>query len=388
MTREYPPEVYGGAGVHVTELVRAMRADIDVRVRCFGGDREADLVDAYRVPGQLADANPSIATMGVDLQMATDAEGADLVHSHTWYANLAGHLASLLHGIPHVVTAHSLEPLRPWKAEQLGGGYRISSWIEQTAFASAHGIIAVSEGMAKDILRCYPFLDPAKVHVVHNGIDLDRWQPLHDDELVRSLGVDPSRPSVVFVGRITRQKGLPYLLRAAAALPPDVQLVLCAGSPDTPEILREVQTGVAELQARRDGVVWIERLLSGTELRGLLTAATTFVCPSIYEPLGIVNLEAMACGAAVVGTATGGIPEVIDDGVTGRLVPIVQAQDGTGLPIDPDGFVRDLAATLTEVVSNPSRAKAMGEEGRARAEREFGWDRISQATQEIYRSLL
>ncbi|MEX1077623.1 MAG: glycogen synthase [Homoserinimonas sp.] len=388
LTREYPPEVYGGAGVHVTELVRAMRADIDVRVRCFGADRETDLVDAYRVPGQLAEANPSIATIGVDLQMAADAAEADLVHSHTWYANLAGHLASLLHGVPHVVTAHSLEPLRPWKAEQLGGGYRISSWIEQTAFTSADGIIAVSDGMARDILRCYPFLDPAKVHVVHNGIDLDRWQPLHDEELVRSLGVDPDRPAVVFVGRITRQKGLPYLLRAAAALPPEVQLVLCAGSPDTPEILREVQNGVAELQSTRGGVVWIERLLSGPELRGLLTAATTFVCPSIYEPLGIVNLEAMACGAPVVGTATGGIPEVIEDGVTGRLVPIVQAQDGTGLPIDPDGFVRDLAAALTEVVADPARAKAMGAQGRARAEREFGWDRISQATQQIYRSLL
>lgn len=380
--------MYGGAGVHVTELVRAMRADIDVRVRCFGADRETDLVDAYRVPGQLAEANPSIATIGVDLQMAADAAEADLVHSHTWYANLAGHLASLLHGVPHVVTAHSLEPLRPWKAEQLGGGYRISSWIEQTAFTSADGIIAVSDGMARDILRCYPFLDPAKVHVVHNGIDLDRWQPLHDEELVRSLGVDPDRPAVVFVGRITRQKGLPYLLRAAAALPPEVQLVLCAGSPDTPEILREVQNGVAELQSTRGGVVWIERLLSGPELRGLLTAATTFVCPSIYEPLGIVNLEAMACGAPVVGTATGGIPEVIEDGVTGRLVPIVQAQDGTGLPIDPDGFVRDLAAALTEVVADPARAKAMGAQGRARAEREFGWDRISQATQQIYRSLL
>jgi starch synthase len=380
--------VYGGAGVHVTELVNAMRAEVDVRVRCFGADRNADNVKAYRVPAQLADANPSIATMGVDLQMASDTAGADLVHSHTWYANLAGHMSSLLHGIPHVVTAHSLEPLRPWKAEQLGGGYRVSSWIEQTAFSSAHAVIAVSAGMSRDILRCYPFLDPAKVHVVHNGIDLSRWNPLYDEELVRSLGVDPDRPSVVFVGRITRQKGLPYLLRAAASLPPDVQLVLCAGSPDTPDILREVQAGVAELQATRGGVVWIERLLSQPELRAVLTVATTFVCPSIYEPLGIVNLEAMACGAAVVGTATGGIPEVIDDGVTGRLVPIVQAEDGTGVPVDPDRFVRDLAAVLNEVVGDPARARVMGMEGRARAEREFGWDRISDATQAIYGSLL
>lgn len=374
--------------MHVAELVRALRADIEVRVRCFGGDRDEAQVDSYRVPASLSGANPSLATMGVDLQIAADTAGADLVHSHTWYANLAGHLASLLHGLPHVVTAHSLEPLRPWKAEQLGGGYRVSSWIEQTAFAGANAIIAVSDGMAQDIRRCYPGLDPSRIHVVHNGIDLAKWMPLESPDLVRSLGVDPDRPAVVFVGRITRQKGLPYLLRAAAELPPEVQLVLCAGSPDTPEILREVQAGVAALQASRGGVVWIERLLSQTELRALLTMATTFVCPSIYEPLGIVNLEAMACGAPVVGTATGGIPEVIDDGVTGRLVPIAQAQDGTGLPLDPDGFVRDLARTLLEVVSDPARARTMGKEGRARAERDFGWDKISARTQEIYRSLL
>jgi len=388
LTREYPPEVYGGAGVHVAELVRAMRTSIDVRVRCFGADRDEDAVDAFRVPPQLGTANPSIATMGVDLEMVSATTGADLVHSHTWYANLAGHLASLLHGIPHVVTAHSLEPLRPWKAEQLGGGYRVSSWIEQTTFTSAHTIIAVSTGMAKDIMRSYPFLDPEKVEVVHNGIDLERWQPLHDPDLLRALGVDPDRPSVVFVGRITRQKGLPYLLRAAASLPPEVQLVLCAGAPDTPEILREVQAAVADLQATRGSVVWIERLLSAPELRAVLTAATTFVCPSVYEPLGIVNLEAMACGAPVVGTATGGIPEVIDDGVTGRLVPIEQAQDGTGTPVDPDRFVRDLGETLAEVIADPKRAAAMGQEGRARAEREFGWDRIAARTIEVYRSLV
>ena len=388
LTREYPPEVYGGAGVHVAELVRALRRDIDVRVRCFGGERDEERVHSYRVPAELSAANPSIATLGVDLEIAAATDGADLVHSHTWYTNLAGHLASMLHGIPHVVTAHSLEPLRPWKAEQLGGGYRISSWIEQTAFSSANAIIAVSEGMARDIKRCYPSLDPDKIMVVHNGIDLGRWKPLIDHDLLRSLGVDPDKPSVVFVGRITRQKGLPYLLRAAAELPPEVQLVLCAGSPDTPGILAEVQAGVAELQKSRDGVVWIERLLSQPELRAVLSAATTFVCPSIYEPLGIVNLEAMACGAPVVGTATGGIPEVIDDGVTGRLVPIVQAQDGTGVPLDPDTFVRDLAQTLNEVLSDPHAAAAMGIQGRARAEREFGWDRISLRTQEIYRSLL
>jgi starch synthase len=357
-------------------------------VRCFGAPRDEEGVQSYLVPAELSGANPSIATIGVDLQMARDVAGADLVHSHTWYANGAGQLARLLHDIPHVITAHSLEPLRPWKAEQLGGGYRVSSWLERNAFADADAIIAVSHGMRTDILSSYPFLDADKVHVVHNGIDLERWQPVHDDELLRALGVDPERPTVVFVGRITRQKGLAYLLRAAALLPEDVQLVLCAGAPDTPEILAEVRAGVAELERHRTGVVWLERLLSGRELSAVLTAATTFVCPSVYEPLGIVNLEAMACGAPVVGTATGGIPEVVDDGVTGRLVPIQQLHDGTGTPEDPDAFVRDLAAAIIEVISDPERAKRMGEAGRARAEHEFGWDMISRKTQEIYRSLV
>ena len=388
ISREYPPEVYGGAGVHVAELVKALRPSTDVVVRAFGKPRDEPNVYSYLVPPGLASANPSISTLGVDLQIAQDTEGADIVHSHTWYANAAGHLASLLHGMPHVVTAHSLEPLRPWKAEQLGGGYRVSSWIEKTAFEAAAGVIAVSAGMRRDILRSYPALDPDKVVVVHNGIDLDRWKRVEDAAVLESLGIDPAGPSVVFVGRITRQKGLPYLLRAAALLPPEVQLVLCAGAPDTPEILAEVQGLVAELQTQRTGVVWIERLLPQRELSAVLTQATTFVCPSIYEPLGIVNLEAMACGAPVVGTATGGIPEVVDDGVTGRLVPIDQLQDGTGTPVDPERFVNDLAATLTEVVSDPAAARRMGEAGRARAEAEFGWDRIAARTTKIYASLV
>jgi starch synthase len=388
ITREFPPEVYGGAGVHVTELVRALRPEIDVKVRAFGRPRDEADVFSYLVPAELKDANPALATLGVDLQIAQDVAGADLVHSHTWYANAAGHLASMLHGIPHVVTAHSLEPLRPWKAEQLGGGYRVSSWIESTAFGGAATVIAVSHGMRRDILRSYPFLDEEKVTVVHNGIDLEQWRPVDDAELVRGLGIDPDRPSVVFVGRITRQKGLPYLLRAAALLPKDVQLILCAGAPDTPEILAEVQAGVAALQAERTGVVWIDRMLSQHELSAVLTQAMTVVCPSVYEPLGIVNLEAMACGAPVVGTATGGIPEVIDDGVTGRLVPIEQLDDGTGTPIDPDRFVRDLADALTEVVSDPESARRMGQAGRRRAETEFGWDRIATRTREIYASLV
>jgi len=379
--------------VHVAELVAALRhspdgADTDVVVRCFGMPRDEDGVHAYLVPPQLTTANPALATLGVDLQIAQDVEGADLVHSHTWYANGAGHLAKLLHGIPHVVTAHSLEPLRPWKAEQLGGGYRISSEIERTAFEAADAVIAVSHGMRADILRSYPAIDPAKVRVVHNGIDLDRWKPVDEPEIVRSFGIDPTRPSVIFVGRITRQKGLPYLLAAARRLPPEVQLILCAGAPDTPEILAEVQAGVAALQAERSGVIWIDRLLSQPELGALLSASTTFVCPSVYEPLGIVNLEAMACGLPVVGTATGGIPEVVADGITGRLVPIRQLDDGTGTPVDPEQFVADLAAALTAVVADPAAARLMGIAGRQRAEAEFSWGSIAERTRAIYTELL
>jgi starch synthase len=320
--------------------------------------------------------------------MAQGASGTDLVHSHTWYANAGGHLAKLLHGVPHVVTAHSLEPLRPWKAEQLGGGYRISSAIERTAFEAADAVIAVSHGMGEDILRCYPGVDPARMHVVYNGIDLTAWRPNPDADVVRSFGVDPDRPTIIFVGRITRQKGLPYLLRAAKALPPDVQLVLCAGAPDTKEIMAEVSGLVRELQQERSGVVWIERILPRDELTALLTAADVFVCPSVYEPLGIVNLEAMACGTAVVGTATGGIPEVIVDGETGRLVPIDQATDGTGTPLDPDRFVGDLAAALTEVVTDRGTATRYGAAGRARAEAVFDWDAIGAQTVSIYEGLL
>ena len=388
MTKEYPPEIYGGAGVHVTELVRALRENIEVFVRCFGAPRSDIDTFAYQVPAELVGANATLSTLGVDLQMAQDAAGADVVHSHTWYANAAGHLAKMLHGIPHVVTAHSLEPLRPWKAEQLGGGYRVSSWIEKTAFEAADAVIAVSNGMRRDILRSYPALDESRVHTVYNGIDLDRWKPRQDADFVRELGIDPDRPSVVFVGRITRQKGLPYLLRAAALLPPEVQLVLCAGAPDTPGILAEVTAGVEALQRERSGVVWINKLLAQPELAAVLTNGTVFVCPSIYEPLGIVNLEAMACGLAVVGTATGGIPEVVADGQTGRLVPIEQLTDGTGTPVNPDQFVADLARVLTEVVSDPARANEMGRAGRVRAENEFGWSQIATRTREIYTSLL
>ena len=390
LSKEYPPAVYGGAGVHVAELTRALRerGDTDVRVRCFGEPRDEGGTTGYPDPPGLAGANPALTTMGVDLAMAADCAGADLVHSHTWYANFAGHTAGLLHGVPHVVSAHSLEPLRPWKAEQLGGGYALSSWVERTAYEGAAGVIAVSHGMRADILRSYPSIDPERVHVVHNGIDAELWQPAPDPEVVRRHGVDPDRPSVVFVGRITRQKGLPHLLRAARELPPEVQLVLCAGAPDTPEILAEVEALVAELRSTRDGVVWISQMLPRAEVIALLTAGTVFACPSVYEPLGIVNLEAMACELPVVATATGGIPEVVDDGVTGWLVPIEQVDDGTGAPVDSERFEADLAAALVQAVADPERARARGVAGRERAVEHFSWTSIGDRTMAVYESVL
>ncbi len=390
VSKEYPPSVYGGAGVHVTELVRALRAraDIEARVHAFGGPRDEPGTSSYADLAELAGANATLQTLGVDLAIAEAVAGADLVHSHTWYANMAGHVASLLHGIPHVLSAHSLEPLRPWKAEQLGGGYAVSSWVERTSYEAAAAVIAVSAAMRDDVLACYPAVDPAKVHVVHNGIDTEQWSPLAAPDRVRELGVDPDRPSVVFVGRITRQKGLPLFLRAVAQLPPEVQIVLCAGAPDTPEIAAEVESLVTDLASDRSGVVWIREMLPRPDVVALLTAATAFACPSIYEPLGIVNLEAMACETAVVATATGGIPEVVVPGETGLLVPIEQATDGTGTPLDPEGYVRDFAAALNEVVADPARAATMGIAGRQRAVESFGWPAIAERTVEIYRSAL
>ncbi|MGO4493963.1 glycogen synthase [Arthrobacter sp. 2YAF22_2] len=392
VTKEFPPEIYGGAGVHVAELSRVLANRVELHVRAFGAQREPDYhgatVTSYPVPEDLAGANAAVQTLGVDVRIVPDIAGADLVHSHTWYANMAGHIASLLHGIPHVLSAHSLEPLRPWKAEQLGGGYALSSWVEKTAYESAAAIIAVSEGMRQDILRSYPEVDPAKVRVVHNGIDVSLWNRDEGEDAIRALGIDPALPSVVFVGRNTRQKGVPYLLRAAAKLPADVQLVLCLGAADTPELAAETARLIEELQSQRSGVILVERMLPRHELIQVLSHATAFACPSIYEPLGIVNLEAMACGAAVVASATGGIPEVVQHGETGLLVQLEQVTDGTGTPLDPEKFVTEFAAALTEVVSDPERARAMGRAGRRRAEEHFSWESITETTLEVYRSVL
>ncbi|MEV6517740.1 glycogen synthase [Micromonospora chalcea] len=387
LTREYPPEVYGGAGVHVEYLARELRRLADVRVHCFGAPRDEKGVTAYAEPAALAGANAALRVMGVDLEMAAGTAGTDVAHSHTWYANLAGHTAKLLHGVPHVVTAHSLEPLRPWKAEQLGGGYALSSWCERTAFEAADAIIAVSAGMRRDVLTAYPAVNPDRVRVVYNGIDTAQYAPDRNTDVLDRLGIDPSRPSVVYVGRITKQKGLPYLLRAAWELPADVQLVLLAGAPDTPEIGAEVEELAAELRAKRSGVVWVAAMLPKHEVIQVLTHATIFVCPSVYEPMGIVNLEAMACETAVVATATGGIPEVVADGETGLLVPIEQAGDGSGTPLDPKRFVADLAARMNELLADPERIAAFGAAGRRRAVEHFSWDAIARQTIEVYRSV-
>jgi starch synthase len=383
LTREFPPDVYGGAGVHVEFLARELRRLADVEVHAWASKKAADEepgITRHAPAEALSDANEALRSLSVDLAMTAAVADRDLVHSHTWYANMGGHLAKLLYGIPHVMTAHSLEPLRPWKAEQLAGGYTVSSWAERTAIEAADAVIAVSHGMRDDILRCYPALDASRVHVVHNGIDTALYRPVPGTEALLRHGVDPDRPYVLFVGRITRQKGVPHLLRAARSLDPDAQLVLCAGAPDTPAIDQEFRALFDELRGLRDGVHWIPEMLPRPEVVQLLSRAAVFACPSVYEPLGIVNLEAMACGTPVVASAVGGIPEVVRDGETGLLVPYDEQ--------DPDAFEASLAEALNSVLADPSAAERMGEAGRERAQREFGWDAIARRTVFVYQGIL
>ena len=375
LTREWPPDVYGGAGVHVDELVRELRPLADVRVHAFGPTRDG--ARGHQVPDDFAKADSVLQILAVDLDMVRTVDHLDVVHSHTWYTNHAGHLAGQLYGVPHVITAHSLEPRRPWKAEQLGGGYRVSSWIESSAYREAQAIIAVSDGMKRDVLDCYPFIEPDRVHVVRNGIDTNRWHPDPSTDRLSEYGVDADKPFVVFVGRITRQKGIRHLLAAAEHIDPSVTLVFCASAPDTPDIGQETAAAVAELQQRRP-VVWIEEHAPRPVVQQLYTHALAFLCPSVYEPLGIVNLEAMACGTAVVASDVGGIPEVVADGVTGRLVHYDEN--------DTTGFERSFAAAVNEVIGDADRAGAMGVAGRGRAIAEFGWDVVAAQTVDVYRA--
>jgi len=371
LTREYPPEVYGGAGVHVTYLARELAPLVDLTVHCQGADRPEAI--AHRPWELLAGANPALQVVSTDLSMAAAVGSAQVVHSHTWYANLAGHLAAMLYGIPHVMTMHSLEALRPWKAEQLGGGYAVSTWCERTAASAAAAVVAVSDGMRADIMAAYPEISPERIRVIRNGIDTTEYHPDPNTGVLERYGIDQSRPYVIFVGRITRQKGVPVLLRAASGLIPEAQLVLLAGAADTPEQLAEVTELVDGLRATRSGVFWIPEMLPKPEVIQLLTHATVFACPSIYEPLGIVNLEAMACGTAVVGARTGGIPEVVADGETGLLVPV--------------GEPEPLAAALNTLLADPGLAAAMGQAGRKRAVAEFGWPAIAAQTADLYAEL-
>ena len=378
VTKEWPPAVYGGAGVHVVQLTAALRtvSGVDVDVHCFGGPR-SDGAFGYETPQEFASANPALQALATDMLIAHHLGDVDVVHSHTWYANMAGHTAALLYGKPHVISAHSLEPLRPWKAEQLGGGYAISSWAEKTAYEGASAIIAVSDGMRADVLSSYPDVDPAKVVTIRNGVDTNEWSPLIDPSVAQSFGI--TGRYAIFVGRITRQKGLAHLLRAWSQVPDEYGLVLCAGSADEAGIGAEFESLLSELQKSRKNIWWIKEMLPKHQLIPLLSGADLFLCPSIYEPLGIVNLEAMACETAVLASRVGGIPEVVADGATGRLVDYTP---------DSSRFESDLALAISEMMSEPEKLREYGVAGRARAVREFGWDAVAQATIALYRSVL
>lgn len=378
VTKEWPPFVYGGAGVHAVQLTSALRStgDVEVDVHCFGGPR-SDGAFGYETPKEFTSANPALQALATDMLIAHQLGDVDVVHSHTWYSNMAGHTASLLYGTPHIVSAHSLEPLRPWKADQLGGGYQISSWAEKTAYESAAAIIAVSDGMRKDVLTSYPNIDPAKVVTIRNGIDTNQWHPIDDVSVAEKYGI--SGRYAIFVGRITRQKGLAHLLRAWADIPDEYGLVLCAGSADEVGIGAEFEELVRDLQVRRKNIWWIKDMLPQPELIPLLTGADLFLCPSIYEPLGIVNLEAMACEVAVLASRVGGIPEVVADGSTGKLIDYTP---------ESVRFESNLAEGIIEMMSNPEMLRAMGSAGRRRAIDKFGWEAVARTTISLYRSVL
>ena len=375
VTKEWPPHIYGGAGVHALQLTQALRKKITVDVHCFGEKRQD--ASAYPLPESLGSLNPALQAFTTDIEIAQALGSVNLVHSHTWYANMAGHLASLLHGIPHIITAHSLEPDRPWKAEQLGGGYRLSSWAEKTAYQASDAIIAVSNGMKKDILNAYPDLDPSKIHTILNGVDTQKYSLTTDPELLARLGI--TGRYAIFVGRITRQKGLAHLLRAWSKVSPDIGLLIAAGNPDEPAIGKEIADLIHELQLTRKNVWWQEKMLPQPELRALLSSAELFICPSVYEPLGIVNLEAMACQTAVLATRVGGIPEVVVDGVTGELVNY----DGDGAALEIA-----LAQRISTLMDNPEKLANYGALGRKRAVEEFGWEAIADQTEALYRSVI
>jgi starch synthase len=380
--------------VHVEYLARELARLVDLTVHCWGDAREepagGPAVRAYRPWGALAGGGAHAAALeavSIDLAMAAGAEGAALVHSHTWYANLAGHLAKLLYGIPHVATVHSLEPMRPWKEEQLGGGYAVSSFCERTALEAADAIVAVSREQARDVLACYPAINAGRVSVIYNGIDSEQYRPDPNTDVLRRHGIDPDSPSIVFVGRITRQKGVTYALDAALQFAPGAQFVLCAGAPDTPEIAAEIEAKVARVRAERGDIVWIDQMLPREEVVQILSHATVFLCPSIYEPLGIVNLEAMACETAVVATRTGGIPEVVEDGVTGLLVPFEPRDDGSRDPIDRERFASDIAERVNELLADPEQAVRLGKAGRQRVIEHFAWPAIAAETVDLYKRL-
>lgn len=386
LTREYPPEIYGGAGVHVEYLGRELKRLVELSVYCFGKARTApEVAGSFDFWDGLSGSEPhqaALRTLAVNLQMSAALAGADLVHSHTWYANFAGHLAKLMYGIPHIMSSHSLEPLRPWKEEQLGGGYRVSSYVERTSATTCDRIIAVSQGMREDILRAYPEVDPQKVRVIYNGIDTDEYSPKEGTDALSKRGVNPNKPTAIFVGRITRQKGVVHLLEAAENFDPSIQLVLCAGAPDTPELEAEVAAHVERLGKKRRGVVWIRDMLPRAEVIEMLSASTVFVCPSIYEPFGIVNVEAMGTGTAVVASAVGGIKEVVVDGETGRLVDY--EGDALGNPLNREKFARDFAERVNEVATDSAKARQFGLAGRARALEKFSWKQVAQETVELY----